>query len=225
MFEREKVSEKRSYFHILPFFSFSSPNFRLLWHPLPDLPEKKGARFLQKFVWTVKGHFFRVCTYHIEHNKNKHKSFTVYSQNIVLFHRIIVAVDQVLSKILQEICFNMVSSQMLCFATQRDECWVLREDSAESVLPEKQGKAERRDDFAWKRQVLSVSHQPMFCKRFTSLLLIGPSFVSHFNDGFCCIHGFSLNWDHLFSWWLAEDFVIKPLLHNWHVLAQQVALL
>ena len=125
MFEREKVSEKRSYFHILPFFSFSSPNFRLLWHPLPDLPEKKGARFLQKFVWTVKGHFFRVCTYHIEHNKNKHKSFTVYSQNIVLFHRMIVAVDQVLSKILQEMCFNMVSSQMLCFATQRDDRFFL----------------------------------------------------------------------------------------------------
>ena len=186
MFEREKVSEKRSHFHILPFFSFSSPYFRLLWHPLPDLLEKKGARFLQKFVWTVKGHFFRVCTYHIEHNKNKHKSFTVYSQNIVLFHRIIVAVDQVLSKIQQEMCFNMVSSQMLCFATQRDECWVLREDSVESVLPEKQGKAERRDDFAWKRQVLSVSHQPMFCKRFTSLFLIRPSFVSYFNHGFCC---------------------------------------
>ena len=84
-------------------------------------------------------------------------------------------------------CFNIVSSQMLCFATQRDECWVLCEESAESVLPEKQGKAERRDDFAWKRQVLSVSHQPMFCKRFTSLLLMGPSFVSYFNHGFCCI--------------------------------------
>ena len=69
MFERGKVSQERSYFHILPFFSFSSPYFRLLWHPLPDLLEKKGARFLQKFVWTVKGHFFRVCTYHIKHNK------------------------------------------------------------------------------------------------------------------------------------------------------------
>ena len=85
----------------------------------------------------------------------------------VLFHSIIVILDQVSSKILQEMCFNIVSSQMLCFATQRDECWVLHEGSAESVLPEKQGKAERRDDFAWKRQVLSVSHQLMFCKRFT----------------------------------------------------------
>ena len=190
MFQREKVSEERSYFHILPFFSFSSPNFRLLWHPLPDLPSKKGARFLQTFVWTVKGHFFRVCTYHIEHNKNQHKSFTVYSKKNDLFHSIIVILDQVSSKILQEMCFNIVSSQMLCFATQRDECWVLCEDSAESVLLERQGKAERRDDFAWKRQVLSVSHQPMFCKRFTSLLLIRPSFVSNFNHGVCCIFNF-----------------------------------
>ena len=108
----------------------------------------------------------------------------------VLFHSIIVILDQVSSKILQEMCFNIVSSQMLCFATQRDECWVLHEGSAESVLPEKQGKAERRDDFAWKRQVLSVSHQPMFCKRFNSLLLIGPSFVSNFYHGVCRIFNF-----------------------------------
>ena len=40
----------------------------------------------------------------------------------VLFHSIIVILDQVSSKILQEMCFNIVSSQMLCFATQRDEC-------------------------------------------------------------------------------------------------------
>ena len=156
----------------------------------PRFAREKSARFLQKFVWTVKGHFFRVCTYHIEHNKKKHKSFTVHSQKNDLFHIIIVILDQVSSKILQEMCFNIVSSQMLCFATQRDECWVLCEDSAESVLPEKQGKAERRDDFAWKRQVLSVSHQPMFCKRFTSLLLIRPSFVSNFNHGVCCIFNF-----------------------------------
>ena len=156
----------------------------------PRFAREKSARFLQKFVWTVKGHLFRVCTYHIEHNKKKHKSFTVHSQKNDLFHIIIVILDQVSSKILQEMCFNIVSSQMLCFATQRDECWVLCEDSAESVLPEKQGKAERRDDFAWKRQVLSVSHQPMFCKRFTSLLLIRPSFVSYFNYGFCCIFNF-----------------------------------
>ena len=184
----EKKSPKRGRTSIFCPFSLFHPLIFASYDIFSQIcPRKKSARFLQKFVWTVKGHFFRVCTYHIEHNKNKHKSFTVHSQKNDLFYSIIVILDQVSSKILQEMCFNIVSSQMLCFATQRDECWVLCEESAESVLPEKQGKAERRDDFAWKRQVLSVSHQPMFCKRFTSLLLMGPSFVSYFNHGFCCI--------------------------------------
>ena len=79
----EKKSPKRGRTSIFCPFSLFHPLIFASYDIFSQIcPRKKSARFLQKFVWTVKGHFFRVCTYHIEHNKKKQKSFTVYSKKM-----------------------------------------------------------------------------------------------------------------------------------------------